>query len=227
MRQADKTRSSNAPIFRYQTFGDLMMREYKRSRSSYARPRGAHRRNAGRMNTGLFLTLSMGLAALAFTSGCGFSLAHTIAQSSPGVLHGGISPFRVDPSASIVVYTGDDSPRQGDAQGLRSEISRMLETRYGRRGTTPARFRLRVEVEYHYWPAIACIDLQILGCPTGYTNARASLDLQVGDKLFVGHGRGTGYGGFYYGRLTGIESALGEAIGSAISNLFPTTWPGT
>jgi hypothetical protein len=126
----------------------------------------------------------------------------------------------------MVVYTGDDSPRQGDADGLRSEISRLLETRFGRGGATPARFRLRVEVEYHWWPAVACIDLQILGCPTGYANARASLDLQVGDKVFVGHGKATGYGGFYYNRLTGIESALGEAIGSAMANLFPTTWAG-
>jgi hypothetical protein len=143
-------------------------------------------------------------------------------QAAPGRLSGAIPPFRLDSRASMVIYAGNDSPSEADAYQVRAALTVLLQTRYGRGGVTPARFRLRVEVDYSWWTAIACIDLQVLGCPTGYAHARTTLDLQVGDKLFVGYGQGVGYGGLYYNKLTGIDSAVAEAIGNAVANLFST-----
>ena len=37
--------------------------------------------------------------------------------------------------------------------------------------------------------------------------------------MFTAHGEGSGYGGLYYNKLTGIDSAVGEAISDAIGNL--------
>jgi hypothetical protein len=168
------------------------------------------------------MLLSMGLAAVvSVTLGCGETLMTTINQAAPLKLSKAIPPFKLDSSASMVIYEGNDSPTEAEADQVRGAFSRLLATRYGQRGVTPARFRLRIQVDYKWWPAVACIDLQLFGCPTGYANASVILDLQVGDRLFVGHGQSTGVGGVYYNRLTGIDSAVGGAIGNATASLFP------
>ena len=174
------------------------------------------------VTTGRCMLLSMGFAAIAsLTSGCGVTLMEKLNQSAPFRLSEAIPPFKLDSSASLVIYDGNDSPSEAEADQVRGAVSRLFATRYGQRGVTPARFRLRVQVDYKWWPAVVCIDTQIFGCPTGYANANVTLDLQVGDKIFVGHGQATGVGGLYYNHLTGVDSAVGEAIGNATASLFP------
>jgi hypothetical protein len=208
------------------TRGEERVRSHAPERPAGPDPLRARILCPDRMTTGRFVLFSMALAAaVSVASGCGPALVENLNQAAPRRLSEEIPPFKLDSSASMVIYEGNDSPTEADAASVRVAFANLLDTRYGRGGVTPARFRLRVSVNYRWWPAIACIDLQIVGCPTGYADARVILDLQVGDKLFVGHGQGTGYGGLYYNKLTGVHSALGEALGNAAANLFPTTWP--
>jgi hypothetical protein len=173
------------------------------------------------MTTGRFMLLSLGLAAIvSMSSGCGSTLMETINQAAPFRLSEAVPPFKLDSNASMVIYEGNDSPTELEANQVRGAFSRLLATRYGQNGVTPARFRLCVQVNYRWWPAIACVDLQPFGCPTGYTSASVTLDLQVGDRFYVGQGQGTGLGGLYYNRLTGVDAAVGEAIGNATASLY-------
>jgi len=176
-----------------------------------------------RMATGQFALSSMLLAAaISVVSGCNATLMDNINRTAPTRLSDDVPPFRLDSSASMVIYDGNDSPDEADADEARAALANLIQTRYGRGGVTPARFLLRVHVHYWWWVFILCVDTQILGCPTGYTSARTTLELQVGDRFFVGHGQGSGYGGLYYNKLTGIQNAVGEAIGDAVANLFPS-----
>lgn len=170
--------------------------------------------------TGRFMLLAMGLtAAVSVASGCNPTLMERLKKGTPSLLSGEIPPFKLDSKASMVVYEGNVSPDQADADDVRDVLASLLQNRYGRRGVTPARFRLHVHVSYWWWVFILCVDTQPAGCPTGYTSARTTLELQVGEQMFTAHGEGSGYGGFYYNKLTGIDSAVGEAIGAAVGNL--------
>ena len=174
-------------------------------------------------STGRFMLLAMGLTAVvSVASGCNPTLMEQLKKTAPYRISGEIPPFKLDSRASMVVYEGNVSPDEGDADEVRAALTSMLQTRYGQRGVTPARFRLRVHVNYWWWVFILCIDTQVLGCPTGYTSARTAIELQVGDQMFIGHGEGSGYGGLYYNKLTGIDSAVGEAIADAVGNLSST-----
>jgi hypothetical protein len=176
-----------------------------------------------RMTAVQFRLFSLGIAAVVLTaSGCNPTLMQNLFQAAPRAISGEVPPFKLDTGASMVIYEGNDSPNEADAADARTALANLIQTRYGRGGVTPARFRLRVHVSYWWWVFVLCVDTQIIGCPTGYTSARATLELQVGDQLFVGHGQGSGYGGLYYNKLTGIDSALGDAIGDAVRNLFST-----
>lgn len=174
-----------------------------------------------RMTIGRFMLLSVGLAAaVLLSSGCNATVMDSLNKAAPNRLSGEIPPFRLDSSASMVVYEGNVSPDESDADDVRSALTNLIQSRYGHGGVTPARFRLRVHANYWWWVFILCVDTQLLGCPTGYTSARTTLELQVGDQMFIGHGQGSGYGGLYYNKLTGIDSAVGEAVGDAVRNLF-------
>ena len=169
---------------------------------------------------GRFMFLAIGLAAaVSVASGCNPTLMEKLRKGAPSLLSGEIPPFRLDSKASMVVYEGNVSPDQADADEVRDALSSLLQTQFGQRGVTPARFRLHVHVSYWWWVFILCVDTQPAGCPTGYTSARTTLELQIGEQMFTGHGQGSGYGGLYYNKLTGIDSAVGEAIGEAVGNL--------
>ncbi len=145
------------------------------------------------------MLLSMGFAAvMSIASGCASTIAEKLDQTAPFELSNIIPPFKLDSSASsMVIYDGNDSPTEADADQVRLALARLLATpRYQRGGVIPARFRVSVKVDHKWWPAIACIDLQILGCPTGYTNANVILELQVGDMFFIGRGQATGSADF-------------------------------
>ena len=194
-----------------------------RERPAGSDPLPARIPRLNRMTTDRFMVLSIGIAAaMSVASGCSTTVMDSLNKAAPSGLSGEIPPFKLDSRASMVVYEGNVSPTEADAHEVRNALALLLHTRYGRGGGTPARFRLRVHVSYWWWVFILCVDTQIVGCPTGYTSAHTTLELQVGDQVFVGHGQGSGYGGLYYNKLTGIDSAVGEAIGNAVASLFPT-----
>ncbi len=157
--------------------------------------------------------------------GCGASMAEQMGHSwfTPPK---GLPAFDVDVRASSVEYDGNNSPEMSDATELRDVIATQLRERLGRAVSGPdaqsARFRARYRVTRQVWPLtwwVLCVDLQLVGCPTGQASVDTEIDFQVGNFLYRGHGSGFAVGGLYYGRLTGTLGALAEATEDALRHL--------
>lgn len=141
-----------------------------------------------------------------------------------------LPPFVLDLEASSIEYVGNNSPDLADAAELKSVIGNVLNARTekGSGQPEPARFRARYNVARHVWPiswTIICIDLQLLGCPTGGANVTAEIDLQIGNQFFHGSGNGSALGGLYYNGVTGTPAALAEATEQAMSSLMNANAP--
>jgi hypothetical protein len=158
-------------------------------------------------------------------SGCGFTIRENLSQYP---INPGLPPdsYVVDLEASSVEYVGNNGPSEMDAIEVRGNMGQLLENRVRSRSRghqpTPARFRLRVQVSRQVWPlswSFFCIDLQVLGCPTGYAEASSQLELQVGNEIYIGRGAASAYGGLYYNAFSGTPKAVALAMQSAVGNL--------
>ena len=166
-------------------------------------------------------------ALLALASGCGWSIRHHIDDSL--VVRSVPPAYRLDVEASSVEYLGNRQPTDADALDAREVIGEILRAnarpeRPGAPKSPPARFRAKLEIIKVVWPegwTPWCLDLQLVGCPTGTADATAQIEVQIGNDLYWGRGAGTGYGGLYYNAFSGAPSALAEAIQVAIGNLTP------
>jgi hypothetical protein len=135
--------------------------------------------------------------------------------------------YRLDTEASAVEYRGNNAPSFAEALEVRDAIGELLRGRAraftpDRRPAPPARFRAVVEVLRTVWPyswTIACMDLQVVGCPTGSAEATVSIELQVGNAIYVGRGGGSSIGGLYYNGFTGTPRAIGKALEAAVESL--------
>jgi hypothetical protein len=189
--------------------------------------RYAHRRTRGHA-TGRATRGSHALCLLALlVSGCGFSIQENL---NPFPINQGNPPnsYALDVEASSVEYVGNDGPSVMDAVEVRAVMAQVLRARVvpRRDGQTPppARFRLLLNVQREVWPGswfALCIDLQVLGCPTGHAAVSSQLEIQVGNEFYVGNGYGSGYGGLYYNGFNGVPKAVALAIQSAVSTLSP------
>jgi len=160
-----------------------------------------------------------------FVSGCGFTIRENLSQYP---INPGLPPdsYVVDLEASSVEYVGNNGPSGMEALEVRGVMGQLLQDRVRSksrgRQPVPARFRLRMQVSRQVWPlswSFFCIDLQVLGCPTGYAEASSQLELQVGNEVYIGRGAGTGYGGLYYNGFSGAPKAIALAMQSAVGNL--------
>jgi hypothetical protein len=168
-----------------------------------------------------------GLLLLAGVSaGCGWSVKEHLPDEPLGV---GVAPaaYRLDVTASSLEYQGDDAPSFTEAWEVRDALGDLLRARAhtvdaNGRPAPAARFRAAVNVKRNLWPRtwyVLCIDLQVLGCPTGSSEAALDLQLQVGDRLYVGRGAGSSVGGLYYNRFAGVPSAIAQAMAAAVGSL--------
>jgi hypothetical protein len=138
--------------------------------------------------------------------------------------------YRLDVEASSVEYRGNNSPETTDAVEVRDAVAELLQTRArpvmrNREPSPPARFRAVVDLIRTVWPyswTIACIDLQVVGCPTGWADGEVRLELQVGDQLYAGSGKFFSVGGIYYNGATGTPRAIGKALEAAVASLHHT-----
>jgi hypothetical protein len=175
------------------------------------------------MDRYLGLTLA---SVLLIASGCGWAVVDHLPDLP---VRPGTPPafYRLDIEASTVEYVGNNTPTDAEALEVRNAVAEILETRayavaHDRASAPPARFKAVVQVRRVVWPqswTIACVDLQVVGCPTGSADVTAQLELQVGNDLYVGRGSGSGVGGLYYNKYSGTPKALAQAIESAVETL--------
>ena len=169
--------------------------------------------------------MAAGASAL-FAWGCSFSVRD---YCDPRPIQPGRPPasYLVDVEASSVEFIGNHEPTDDEARDLRNLTADILRARAltsapGQARALPARFHAIYQVERVVWPwswTIFCIDLQLLGCPTGKADATAQLEFQVGNDIYVGKGSGSAYGGLYYNAFSGTPQALATAIESAVEKL--------
>ncbi len=134
--------------------------------------------------------------------------------------------FAVDVGASTVVVDGHHDLSEGEVWALRSAIAAELRTRLGVTAAgapaVPARFVARLSATRQVWPLtfwVLCLHGALVGCPTGNSSVDATIELQVGDRVYRGAGEASAVGGLYYQQFAGTAWSAEHAVHHAISNL--------
>jgi len=82
---------------------------------------------------GRFMLLAMDSRRLCRSVGLQPDIDGTAQKDRTYRISGEIPPFKLDSRASMVVYEGNVSPDEGDADEVRDVLASMLQTRFGQR----------------------------------------------------------------------------------------------
>lgn len=139
-------------------------------------------------------------------------------------LRSALPPAKVSEPASEFDVHGDllalnlEAPTM--AAGFRRELALALDEQLeatGGKSRLPARVRVSGTVDHHstYLAVAPCLlVLTFLGCPVGRISADLTIDLQIGDRVYSGHGKDDSLTGVYYNNpgLTSIRRAVAAAL---------------